>query len=239
VPTVSAPQRRAVMSAGRTAEKNVWHSVARQERGRDSVMPFSENVKLQIRRMTGFQCCRCHVIGVDIHHIIPQAQGGSDDIDNAAPLCPNCHDWFGANPEKRKHIREMRDWWYEVIEQMYPTGGQSQFEKLDETLLKIQHAGKAELDELRKELIQEIRAVRTIQDQAEESLKYVAVTDIPRQANTAIFGTMTVMGMPETLRQAAEKGSKPDRPDVTSGSGDFYKPDPQEGPKSEPVTKSK
>src|SRR5437016_1760860 len=42
----------------------------------------------------------------------PQAQGGSDDIDNAAPLCQNCHARFGANPEKRTEIRLMRDWWY-------------------------------------------------------------------------------------------------------------------------------
>lgn len=169
-------------------------------------MPFLEPLKLQVRRMAG--CCRCHAIGVEIHHIHPEAQGGSDEIDNAAPLCPNCHDWFGANPEKRKHIREMRDWWYEVIQEKYPTEGQSRFEKLNETILKTQHAGKTELDELRKELIQEIRAVRAIQDQELEKLKYVPLSDIPRQANSAISGTITIMGMPETLRKAAEKEQK-------------------------------
>jgi HNH endonuclease len=175
-------------------------------------MPFPPAVKLTVRRMAAFQCCRCHEIGVDIHHIIPQAQGGSDDIDNAAPLCPNCHDWFGGNPEKRKQIRDMRDWWYDVIKEKYPTGGQSQFEKLNETLLKIQdsHATTAELDQLRTEVIEAVNGIRALQEQAAESLKYVAVADIPRQANTAIFASSSaeVMGMPETLRRAAEQEKK-------------------------------
>jgi hypothetical protein len=57
---------------------------------------------------------------VQVHHIIPEEHGGPDTIDNAAPLCPNCHDYFGANPTKRKEIKHMRDWWYQKVEQMYP-----------------------------------------------------------------------------------------------------------------------
>ena len=59
----------------------------------------------------------CQERGVDIHHIVPQASGGKDTEDNAAPLCPNCHSKYGANPEKRKIIREMRDSWYERCSQ--------------------------------------------------------------------------------------------------------------------------
>lgn len=29
---------------------------------------------------------------MQIHHIAPQNEGGTDDIDNAVALCPNCHD---------------------------------------------------------------------------------------------------------------------------------------------------
>ena len=61
----------------------------------------------------------CHDLVVHIHHIVPQAEGGSDTEDNAAPLCPSCHDKFGANPQKRKLIREMRDHWYEICEERY------------------------------------------------------------------------------------------------------------------------
>lgn len=40
--------------------------------------------------------------------------GGADIDDNAAPLCPSCHETYGANPQKRKFIREARDNWYEI-----------------------------------------------------------------------------------------------------------------------------
>jgi len=85
---------------------------------------FSEVVKLEVKKKAGFQCCRCHEIGVEVHHIIPQEYGGTKDIDNAAPLCPNCHSFFGGNPDKRKEITQMRDWWYEQVTKMYPDNRQ-------------------------------------------------------------------------------------------------------------------
>lgn len=83
-------------------------------------MPFTEGLKLKVRRRAHFACCLCHDFGVEIHHIIPQEDGGPDDEDNAAPLCPSCHEKFGANPTKRKVIREMRDFWYEICETRFP-----------------------------------------------------------------------------------------------------------------------
>jgi HNH endonuclease len=80
---------------------------------------FSEATKLSVRRKGHLRCCLCHDIGVEIHHIVPQAEGGSDDEDNAAPLCPTCHEKYGANPTKRKFIREARDLWYEICEQRF------------------------------------------------------------------------------------------------------------------------
>jgi hypothetical protein len=59
---------------------------------------------------------------VEIHHILPQAEGGSDEEDNAAPLCASCHETYGANPTKRKFIREARDWWYETCAKRYAPG---------------------------------------------------------------------------------------------------------------------
>jgi len=78
-------------------------------------MGFNDNLKLEVKHKSAFRCCRCQSIGVEIHHIIPQADGGADTIDNAAPLCSKCHSDFGGNPRKRKEIREMRDWWYEKV----------------------------------------------------------------------------------------------------------------------------
>jgi len=148
-------------------------------------MPFSEAVKLQVKKMAAFQCCRCRETGIDIHHIIPQALGGSDDIDNAAPLCQNCHDRYGANPEKRKEIRQMRDWWYEIVTEKYH-GEQSRFEQLNETLVKLQHSTQAEMEKLRSEVIDEVKVIRGLQEQAAEQLKYVPVNEIVRYANTVV-----------------------------------------------------
>lgn len=78
-------------------------------------MAFDEKVKLEVKHKSAFRCCRCQTIGIEIHHIVPQKDGGSDTIDNAAPLCSKCHSDFGDNPLKRKEIRQMRDWWYERV----------------------------------------------------------------------------------------------------------------------------
>lgn len=82
-------------------------------------MAFSEKLKQKIREKSAFRCCRCQNIGIDIHHIIPQKDGGTDDEDNAAPLCQNCHNQFGDNPQKRKEIKQMRDWWCKVCAKKY------------------------------------------------------------------------------------------------------------------------
>ncbi|WP_242835357.1 HNH endonuclease signature motif containing protein [Desulfitobacterium sp. PCE1] len=60
--------------------------------------------------------CICREPFVEIHHIIPQEEGGPDTLDNAAPLCSSCHDLYGGNPYKRKQIKQMRDYWFELVE---------------------------------------------------------------------------------------------------------------------------
>ena len=87
----------------------------------------------------------------------------------------------------------MRDFWYDVVKEKFHSG-QPQFEKVNETLLKIQQtqtetASKTELDELRKELVNEIRAVRLIQERAVEDITNAPLGNIQRQANTAILGS--------------------------------------------------
>ncbi|MGQ0602419.1 MAG: HNH endonuclease [Anaerolineales bacterium] len=79
-------------------------------------MPFSEAIKAKVQRKANFTCCWCldRQNKVDVHHIIPQSEGGPDTEDNAAPLCGSCHDKYGGNPELRKQIRARRDHWYEV-----------------------------------------------------------------------------------------------------------------------------
>ena len=81
-------------------------------------MPFSESLKSKVRRQAGYRCCMCQQIAsLEIHHIVPQSEGGPDDWDNAAPLCPSCHDTYDGNRRKRKEIRDRRDALYRSVEQ--------------------------------------------------------------------------------------------------------------------------
>ena len=64
------------------------------------------------------RCCVCHSVGVEIHHMVPEADGGPDTEDNVAPLCPSCHDTYGANPVKRKFIGECKANWIDRCEHL-------------------------------------------------------------------------------------------------------------------------
>jgi len=99
-------------------------------------MPFSEKVKLEIKKKALQRCCICHNIGIEIHHIIPQSEKGPNTIENGAPLCPSCHETYGDNPKKRKFIKETRDIWYQICAERYGPNNE-RFNKLEETLSDI------------------------------------------------------------------------------------------------------
>lgn len=95
-------------------------------------MPFPESLKVKIRKRANIRCCIYHSFGVEVHHIVPEAMEGANTEDNAAPLCPSCHEIYGANPQKRKLIREARDIWYERCEQEYGTN--TKLKEISDTL---------------------------------------------------------------------------------------------------------
>lgn len=78
-------------------------------------MAFSDALKQSVRKRALGRCCICQEPFVDIHHIIPQAEGGPDSDANAAPLCPNCHRRYGDNERHRNTILEFRDNWYDKV----------------------------------------------------------------------------------------------------------------------------
>lgn len=84
-------------------------------------MPFSESDKLQVKRRANFTCCWCQDRRnkVEVHHIIPESEGGPDAEDNAAPLCGSCHDLVGMNPDLRKEIRLRLDHWAEICSRRF------------------------------------------------------------------------------------------------------------------------
>jgi hypothetical protein len=56
-------------------------------------MGFNQKDAEKLLADTGRRCCICYSLhNVQLHHITPVEEGGTDNIDNAIPLCPNCHD---------------------------------------------------------------------------------------------------------------------------------------------------
>jgi len=95
-------------------------------------MPFTEKIKLEAKKKSHFKCCVCQTPFAEVHHIIPEREGGPDTLENAAPLCGGCHQKYGGNPELRKQLREMRDHWWALCSQKAPsTHDKSIYEKLD------------------------------------------------------------------------------------------------------------
>jgi hypothetical protein len=112
-------------------------------------MPFPESIAREVRHRAHYQCCLCKAIGVEIHHIVPQADAGENTIENAAPLCPSCHETYGANPIKRKFIREARDFWFEVCAKRY-TSDPSVLTAIQSSLESV--ASRQDIHDLRSEL---------------------------------------------------------------------------------------
>jgi hypothetical protein len=128
-------------------------------------MAFTDGLKLKVKRKAHFTCCLCKTIGIEVHHIIPQEENGPDTEENAAPLCPSCHETYGANPQKRKFIREARDFWYEICEKRYA----SDPDKLDEIKILLQRTPSYEdFQSLKKDLLahmmQDLDTPRTEQE---------------------------------------------------------------------------
>ena len=117
-------------------------------------MAFNESIKREVKEKAAFRCCRCQSISVEVHHIIPQTCGGEDTIENAAPLCPNCHSDFGDNAIKRKEITHMRDWWYKQVESRYLGNnvGQEQLSQINSQLEDIRNDQTSAINELKSTL---------------------------------------------------------------------------------------
>lgn len=53
---------------------------------------ITRKVRFEVYKRDGFQCalCGCHD-GLQVHHVVPRREGGSDFPDNLITLCPKCH----------------------------------------------------------------------------------------------------------------------------------------------------
>jgi hypothetical protein len=89
-------------------------------------MPFPQDVKTTALVACQRCCCICHIqcgVEIECHHIAPESEGGSDDLENCIPLCFNCHAKVGHyNPKHGRgnkftpeELRQHRDSWFEKV----------------------------------------------------------------------------------------------------------------------------
>lgn len=90
-------------------------------------MPFPPEVREQALVAAARHCCVCHRykgVKVEVHHIVPESKGGTDDIDNAIALCFDCHTDAGhynpGHPRGTKfspaELRRAREAWHEIVQ---------------------------------------------------------------------------------------------------------------------------
>lgn len=112
-------------------------------------MPFSEAIKKEAKRRANYRCVICQTAFVEVHHILPEADGGPDTIENAAPLCGGCHQRYGGNPELRKQLREIRDhWWERCADAKYLTVDAGLAQKVDDLRVAMLQGQKRQEDVL-------------------------------------------------------------------------------------------
>jgi hypothetical protein len=72
-------------------------------------MGFPGSVKQEALVLSARRCCVCRQfkgVGIEVHHIKPQSEGGADTLDNAIALCFDCHAAAGHyNPEHPRGSR--------------------------------------------------------------------------------------------------------------------------------------
>lgn len=93
-------------------------------------MSFNKDNASDILAKCHRRCCVCHRfcgIKMELHHIDHKADGGSDDIENAIPLCFECHaevnHYNNTHPRGRKFTKEElishKNQWLEICSK-YP-----------------------------------------------------------------------------------------------------------------------
>ena len=57
-------------------------------------MPFDQKVRTKALLWSDRHCCLCKKacgINIEVHHLVPESKDGRNEIDNAIPLCFDCH----------------------------------------------------------------------------------------------------------------------------------------------------
>ena len=62
-----------------------------------------------LRENLGEKCCNCGSdVGIQYHHIVPLAQGGTNKISNIVPVCARCHRAIHGN-KHREYLKKSQN----------------------------------------------------------------------------------------------------------------------------------
>ncbi len=57
--------------------------------------PLNKHLRVQVLNRDGYKCCMCgrsqKEVSLEVDHIVPASQGGTDDLGNLATLCHDCN----------------------------------------------------------------------------------------------------------------------------------------------------
>lgn len=88
-----------------------------------------------IKAVFGYRCAHCGALpepsDLEIHHIIPLAEGGADIIENVIPLCHECHrkahageiDWFDLFLKSKTEVMLYAEWALQCVATEYSFQG--------------------------------------------------------------------------------------------------------------------
>ncbi|MEY2340965.1 HNH endonuclease [Acidithiobacillus sp. IBUN Pt1247-S3] len=123
--TIEAPYQAKLAQARRLSDDELLKRAARGEQkpGRRSVVTTqyerSPWVVEYVKRRADGHCEACDVASpfempdgspyLEVHHIKPLAEGGSDTINNAAALCPNCHRRCHHSKDKSAYSKMLKE----------------------------------------------------------------------------------------------------------------------------------
>jgi len=116
-------------------------------------MSLSDAKRIELKLRAHYKCCICGSFEfLEIHHILPKKEGGTDEDDNLVPLCVCCHKNYGGNPDLRKWIKEKRDFWYDCCEKKLYNENMELLEKTYNTIEKISLQQEKKIQDLEQSL---------------------------------------------------------------------------------------
>jgi hypothetical protein len=166
-------------------------------------MGFTESVKTEAKRRSHYACVWCQHTEqfIEVHHIVPQEENGPDTLDNAAPLCPNCHTIIGNNTDVRKQLRERRDWWWTYCDSQQATlPTEDTAQRLDELVSSLkaveEQGGRNEtlLTEIKSQVLGQLTAQATAVSAASTTSQLIMATGPINPTAYQVTATATFSG---------------------------------------------